>query len=77
MAEPRRRPGAFEPEPAPERPGRRGPPLRAFEILRIAILVTIGLLVVAMLLLDLPLQAIGGKAVVIVGLLAAIVFLRR
>lgn len=79
MTAPRRRPGAFEPEPEPERPGRapQPPALRAFELLRIAILVLIALLLVAMLALDLPLWAIGGKAVVIVGLMAAILFLRR
>jgi hypothetical protein len=73
---PRRRPGAFEPEPAPERPD-RAPPLGLFDLLRIVLLVIIALLLTAMLVLDLPLWVIGGKAVVIIGLVAAIVFLRR
>jgi hypothetical protein len=73
---PRRRPGAFEPEPAPpDADPPRG--LRPFEMLRIAILVAIALLLLAVLVLDLPLWAIGGKAVLILGLLVAILFLRR
>lgn len=76
MSTPRRRPGAFEPEPAPEHwtPRRRW---HLLDLLRLGLLALAALLLLGMVVLDLPPWMLGGKLMLAVALVVAVALLRR
>lgn len=75
VSAPRRRPGAFEPEPGPEdwTPRRRW---RLPDLLRLGLLALAALLLLGMVVLDLPLWMLGGKLMLAVVLVVAVALLR-